>query len=654
MTRVYRPRSTYTRGTVPPQHRDCAQWPLVDISGLSEAAQEQFVNLQVAANEYLHFRPVDTWLALAHTSHRTFLDLLNRALLVNARTGGIIGWAGFLKGALRKPYTRKADTSGAQRQGLSGALQLCFQRVPGLERELVGKILKKPRNGPHEARIAKRQLHNAFIRACSAAGLGPMDWPFNTRWEGRRAIERFFDHVLLDNYERGVRTRQGEALASKLDTGTGVPRLFVPQLPYDGAEMDSHTADFIGCVGIPAPNGLIEYVPIERMQLLLIVDWVTANILGFAAVFRRQCNADDVLDAGYSVSTPWQPRELVLSAYQYEPGGGLPSGVIPELAGCGFSMLCIDNALINLSNTVLDRVVPRFGCAVNWGPVRKWMRRALVERIFRALEELGFSRLPSTTGSHPKDSRKERNPAETAVKRRIHFQVILDLVDLEIARYNARSSEGRFGLKRLGMLRQFVDCPEFGFRPPKLPMPDVLHPDLNITIDRAYVRGAHERPYTSFLRSKYTSPLLAHTPELINQPIIRHIKREAIQTIQAFRETGEPLGTLVCSEPWRRYPHSIELRRQILRLVDDERIDQQHGQDFVSAALHWLNQQARADGKRSRLAPSKAATALAREQQLKERAERSAGEVDAPPPIPPLPAPPSTHRYRVPPLPKLR
>jgi hypothetical protein len=618
--------------------------------------QEQFLDLQVAANEYLHFRPINDWLAQTHTSHQTFLVMLNRALQPNAATGGIIGWAGFLKGVFRKPYTRKADTGGTHEgAGLSGALQLCFKRVPGLERRLVGTILKKPRNGPHEACIAKRELHRAFIGACRSAGLGPDDWPFNTRWEGRRAIERFFDAVLLDNYERGIRTRHGESVASKLDTGTGVPRLFVPILPYDLAEMDSHCLHLIGCVGIPLPNGQIEYVPIERMQLLLIVDWETANILGYALVCRRECGADDILDAGYAVTAPWEPRSLVLSACQYEPGGGLPSGVISELSGCGIAALCVDNALINISSAVLDRVMPRFGCVVNWGPVRKWMRRPLVERIFRVLEDLGFNRLPSTTGSHPKDTRKARNPAATAVKCRIHFQVILDLVDLEIARYNASSSEGRFGQKRLNRLRQFVERPELGFRPPKLPPTDALHPDLNITIDRAFVRGVHERPYTSFLRSKYTNSVLAHAPDLINKQIVRHIRRDSIQTIEAFRESGERLGTLLCAEPWRRYPHSIELRRQVMRLVDDGRIQAQHGEDYVSAALRFLHHQAREDGKRRRLAPSKAATALAREQQLQDRAARAARGVVPDPPLPPsLPPPPPRHGYHAPRLPHYR
>lgn len=655
MTRAYSPRSTYTRSTVPPQYRDCSQWPLVDISGLSVAAQEQFMDLQNAANEYLHYRPVKPWLARARTSHRTFLTMLNRSLQHNARTGGIIGWAGFLKGVIRKPYTRRADTAGAEPPGLSGALQLCFRRLPDLEQNLIGEVLKAPRIGPHEARIAKRTVHKHFVQACRDAGLGPIDWPFNTRWKGRRAIEKFVDQVLIDNYERGVRTRKGEAIASKLDTGTGVPRLIVPELPYDVVEMDSHSAHFIGCVGITNPEGLIDYVPIDRVQLLLIVDYVSTNILGCAVVIRRECNADDILDAGYSVTAPWEPRELVLSACHYEPGGGLPSGVIPELRGCGFAALLIDNALINSSDVVLDRVVPRFGCAVNWGPVRKWMRRALVERIFKALEEQGFCRLPSTTGSHPKDSRKARNPARAAVECRVHFQLILDLIDLEIARYNAWSSEGRFGMKRLDALRQYVERPELGFRPPKLPPVDVWHPDLNITVDRGFVRGTNERPYTKYERIKYRSPLLSHSPGLISKQIIRHIDRAAIETIEAFREDGTALGTLTCAAPWCRYPHSLEMRKQVMRMVDDGRIEQQHGEDYVHAAMRQTQEQARADAKRRRAGPSKAGTLLAREQQLRDRAERARrGVVDDVPALPPLPGPPSTRRFGVPRLPKYR
>jgi putative transposase len=577
MTRAYRSRSRYTRATVPEELRDTSQWPAANTSHLNVTERLRMMRLRKITRDYLEFRPIAHQLKRACVTHKHFLKMLNRALSRDHQTGQILGWAGFLPGVLRKPYTRTADTSGAMPPGLAGALALCFERVPDLRKSLVRRILKRP-TGPHEVRVSKADLHKDFLGRCTTAGLKDDDWPFNARFEGRRAIERFYDKVLLENYERGVRAQQGADAASKLRTGTGRNSLIIPCLPYDLAEMDAHRLHLTGTVGIPDPEGLIEWVPIERIQLLVIGDGKSTTALGYAAVIRRECNGDDVLDAGYSVIAPWRPRELCLTSLRYDEGGGLPSGVIPELAGCGFCILCLDNALIGLGKDMIETFAGRFGCALNWGAIGRWDSRALIERIFCALEELGFVRAPSSTGSNANDPRRE-NPGKAAVEARIHFQVILDLIDLQLARYNIAQSEGRFAQKRLNILRQYVERPELGFWCPKLPPTDGLHPELNISVNWGYVRGCKRRPSTKYERVIYTNTTLANSPELVGQRVVRHINRHNIRDLELFDALGAPLGTVRADYPWSEHDHSLEMRKQINRRVDDGRIVAQHNQD---------------------------------------------------------------------------
>lgn len=556
MTRAYRRRSEVSRRNIPPELRDMRQWKPIDTSQMTAEERERLQSLQVATCEYVEGKPVKPWLKLAGESHAEFLRKLNRSVLRTAH-GGIVGWAAFVPHAIRMPYRRRKDTSGQRPQGLSGALYMCFDRVERLQATLTAEILKQRTYQPHEARVAKKDLHSQFIDLCTKAGLGKEDWPFNTRNEGRRAIARFFDRVLVDFYEQGVRSRAGEAAASKLRTGTGHARLLRPEHPYDIVEMDAHSLHLIGSVGLPKPDGLIEYIPIERLQLLLLCDVRSSLILGYAVVIRRDCKSDDILDAVYSCLAPWRPRSLCLSVHQYDEGAGLPSGILDEAAGCGFAILCVDNALINWAGVIFDRIVPRVGCAVNWGPVHSWMRRPLVERIFGELERLGFLRMPSTTGSHPKDPRREK-AEQKARALRIHFEVILDILDLEIARFNRSRSEGKFGTPRMDILRQYLQRPELGFNAPKLPVADGLHPDLDVTIDVGFVRAKNEHPYTKYGRIRYRGTELAGRYDLIDKRIVRHVRRSNVRTIELYDlGTGIHIDTATAEWPWSDYDVSL-------------------------------------------------------------------------------------------------
>ena len=615
MTRVYEARSRYTRATVTREWRDTSRWPACSTAHLTADERLCMLRLRQITRDWLAFQPIAKQLKKAGVTHKHFLVMVNRALSINLLTGQILGWAGFLPGVMRKDYERKAPTSGAQPPGLAGSLALCFKHVPGLKKALVRRILKRGK-GPHEPRVSKADIHRDFIARCEAAGLGAEDWPFNARFEGRRTIERFVDKVLQENFERGVRARQGDDAASKLRTGTGEETLIRAGMPYDVGQMDAHRLHLIGTVGLTDPDGLIEWVPIERISILPIADAKSSVVAGYAVVIRRECNGGDMLDAGYSVIVPWRPRKLCVSALKYPDDGGLPSGVIPELAGCGFGIICIDGALVGLGQDMIETLAGRFGCALNWGPIGRWDRRALIERIFCALEEQGFVRAPSSTGSNANDPRRQ-DAGKAAVEARIHFQVLLDIIDVVIAHYNAAQNEGRYGHKRLDILRQYVERPELGFWAPKLPPTDGQHPELNLTVSWGRVRGSKRRPYTKYERVEYSNKTLADSPELIGEWVARHVDRHNVRDVELFDEKGRPLDTARARWPWSEHDHSLEMRKQVNRRIDDGRIVKQHNVDYLKATFDQLKAEARADARRTRHGTSRAGTILAREQQLR-------------------------------------
>ncbi len=117
MTRAYHSCSRYARATVPQELRDTTQWPAANTSHLSTAERLRVIRLRKITRDYLEFLPIAHQLKQAGVTHKHFLKMLNRALSRDLQTGQILGWAGFLPGVLRKPYTRTADTRGRIRRG---------------------------------------------------------------------------------------------------------------------------------------------------------------------------------------------------------------------------------------------------------------------------------------------------------------------------------------------------------------------------------------------------------------------------------------------------------------------------------------------------------------------------------------------------------
>lgn len=603
--------SGVTRKTVAPSLLDLDLWPGVDDSLLPEEQRNRFRRMAAALRDYAMGRSMHAVLHEANISRAQLLRAFVRCVTFHP-DGQLYGWRGLLPGAARKRYVRTTPATTAS--GSAGALHQLFGAIPGLRDRLTNLVLKRGR-GPHEARISGQSIHKAFIDECRLANIPVTQWPFTARQKGRRSIDRFIREVLISNPERAARTRYGQVAVSKLLTGIGENRLMLAMAPFDVAEMDGHRIDMIGGVGIPTPQGVV-WVPIERIQLLIIADGCSGAIIGYHAVVRRECRSSDILEAATHLTIPWRPRELRVPGMAYINGAGLPLGVVPGLSSCAFAALMVDNALINIGFAVTDRLRSRLGCAVNWGPVRKWMRRPLIERINKSLEQAGFQRVVSTTGSHPKDPRRD-DPAGAAVKNCLGLEELLDLIDVVIANYNATSSEGHFSLSPLEVLAQTAAGTACATLLPTLPPANGLRPELNRLVFTATIRGSLEkgsRPAIKFERQNYTNKVISRDFQLVGKKVLLHVDPNDIRVLEVYlAETGESLGKICVMGRWRRQPHSLEFRRQINRAIADKRLIVPEGMDPVTAMHDALKRRAAKQGRKRRPTVSLEATALARE-----------------------------------------
>lgn len=605
-------RQSFTRDTAPPSALDTSQWPAIDLSELEEGEKVRATALQMLVSAYVRGEQVAHLLDQLEMSNTQLLRTFNKCIRP-AADGRLFGWRGLLSYVGRKDYERSSPND---KSGKAGLFTQCLNSVEGLRQRLIARVLG--RYNPEEvaeSRVSAKALHRVFIDECRQAGIPNDRYPFNRRTAGRRSIERFMHEVIATGGIVAIDAQFGEVAGTMAKTGRGQSGLTLAVAPFDVAEMDSHRIDLLGTVRIPTDLGVIR-VPIERLQLLLIGDPCGSTIHGFYVVVRRECNSGDLLQAASCLTVPWAPRELCVGGMTYKPGGGLPYGVIEGMQPRGFCVLKVDRALVNLGYAVVERIAGRLGCAINWGPPRQWYRRPVVERIFLRLEEVGFQRVISTVGSGPDDPRR-RQPAKAAVDVEMDLEEIIDLVHVEVADYMAEGGDGTNGLVRMDVVRQSILGTGAPTLPSLLPSTDWAHPELNVEKKSGWIRGSRKkgrRGSIKFHGVRYTNPVIASSPELLNTPVILHFRRSNIVTLEVFlKATGESLGVVTAMGRWAAQPHTLERRLQINRHIADGRLKVPAGMDPITALNRHLAKKVRQKHKPSRPKTSPEATALARE-----------------------------------------
>jgi len=579
--------SWFTRKSLPAELSTCERWPLPDLSGFNEDELKGFTALKAVLEAYLRNENVAELLSVNKLSHHQLLRTLNRCVAYDA-SGHMFGWVALIKGIRTKAYERTAPVvtrEAITRGGYAGALTRLFVEQPEIQQRLDAFLLTRKRDGAiPESRITPTGAHGYFLDLCKSSRIPRTGWPFCVESLGRNAIHSYVMQFYDVHFDQVVLAQYGEKAQAKSKTGTGYQSRLIATLPYDIVELDEHKLHVLGTVGISTPKGRI-WVPIQRIVIILAADRHSQAALGYQAVVRREVNTQDVLTAVAKVLRPWKMRDLVLPDLEYSEGSGFPSSAIEEVGHCGFAKLLIDNTLVHLSLPVLGKLSEMTGCAINYGPVRRFDRRWLIELIFQKLEAAGFQRVISTTGSNSQDPM--RNAAERkAAKHRITLEALLDLIEMVISHYNATCGAGNFSLSPLGQLGQVVEDGDLGFLPPYLP-PRLNHePSLDTVVEVGRIGGNREkgvRPHVYLDGASYTNTELASCWGLIGRSIRKHFNEDNLQSFTLFLEDGSPLGDVRVTGRWAAAAaHSREARRLINAQIASGEIKLRRGQDPVA------------------------------------------------------------------------
>jgi len=582
----------FSREALEAELRDMKNWPTVDPTLLSEQDARTFERRKNAIRDYL----AGTRIAVVQETHGVSYSQLSNFLSRCLKThpdGRIWGERALIPRIRCKTYERReptcAQTAGTH-GGHSGALTQLFERFPDI-RDYVIKLFSKCKRGKtvHEARIPHKSIHKRFLDKCREHGI-TKDYPFNTKWLGRGALRTFLKKLLDQGHDATVKARYGKDAARKLASRNKSNDQDVTR-PFQRVQFDGHRIDAFFTFLVHHPYGGVEELVLPRIWLMVIVDVFSRAIVGYKLVLSKEYSAADVMRCVRQAIVPWKHKTLTIPGLRYPEHGGLPS-ILPDYQWAIWREFIYDNAKANLAVAVrrfLTTVI--VGGEVSCGPIEEPGRRAIIERLFRTLEENGIHRLPSTTGSNPKDTRREE-PEDNALRYQIRLDHFEQLIDVMIAQYNTTPHAGIGFRTPLEVLEYHAasggtinHLPEDRRNETALLFEKVVR-----TVRGNSAQG--RRPYIEFEGVRYQNEVLDRSPHLIGKKLFLYVDADDLRCLQARLENGADFGVLTAHGFWGRTPHTLVMRRTIMRLRQKKLISYVEGDDPIHVYHDYLASQA--------------------------------------------------------------
>lgn len=601
-------------GSAPP----FSVWPTVADSILDDRNRERFKNRSKAVQMYLEGYPV-TEIVLTTGVNRGVLAKYADRCLETASDGRIMGFRALIPNLSIKEYQRAGEIKHKYPEaqgGLSGAFRQTLEQFPDIEEKLRNLVLKKndPDLNVHEKKISATALWAAFVKILKKNGVGPTQWPFNTKHQGRKTIQRFINETLDEAFARSVSTREERSAIAHLAVGTGYEPIIRFEEPYDCVEIDAYSINAFFSVEFETPEGPPTTIQLERIWLIAMIETISNAVLAHTIVYRSEVSAEDVLRVIRKAINPPEKIELTIPGLVYPENGGFPNEVFPECVGAAWGVLMLDGALAHLSQAIHARARKTIGFVINWGPVGHFERRPNIERLYSDIAEKLFSRMPSTTGSNPHNGRA-KDAQENAVKYKILAEHAEQLVAVYMAQHNVTPSEGISYSSPLDVLRYYVKerADHFIIRhlPARSGSSEVSLP-LMLTRTVRGGRSSGRRPYVEIDGARYTNPVLAQTARLIGKTLTIEMNEDDWRYGKAFLENGAELGIIKAGGRWHQTKHSRKTRKIINSLVSKKELVIMSLDDPIQVYLNFLStRKARSSGskKKPQLSPRNATEA---------------------------------------------
>lgn len=563
-------------------HLDPTNWGNVYIGNLPHDKKEKFIKRQEAIKLFLlSDMSLKNITIITGISKSEIYRLLTRCLSLKD-DGTIYGFAGLLAYSRVKSY--EADD---YENNYSGSFNKLLRDYPDLKTLLFTEYFSTDKNFVREKKQSVKNIHRKFISRCREIGISEDSYPLNTTSKAFKSIERHLNFLLKSNSSLGAKMNGPNAFMLHKSVNNTTNSYTDLIRPYERVEFDGHMIDAIFSIIIYTPHGDKVIVNLNRLWLLCVIDVTSRAVIGYHISFsNKNYSTAEVLKCFNKALLPWKPKKLSIPGLQYNEGDGFPSFILENTQYALWDEICMDNAKSHLSDKMINHLT-ELRCAINYGPVANPTGRSIVERFFKTLEYNGFHRIPSTTGSNVLDPKRDK-AEEMSIIYEITVDQLEEVMDVVIANYNNTSHSAHLGLTPLNIIKQRL---ERGMHIRKLPT--YMQNNLNLFPSKktTEVKGDISKgrtPYVYFEYSRYTSIKLINDSSKIGERLTLFIDEENIQTIQAYNEDGTYYDTLTASGKWSRMPHSLIMRKLIMKHRNIEEFNYLDHQDPIAAYQEFL------------------------------------------------------------------
>ncbi|NKI17982.1 hypothetical protein HCU74_11260 [Spongiibacter sp. KMU-166] len=529
-----------------PELLDLKAWPCVDVAALAKNKRALFQrNLQIVtrclAREKLSDIADDLGLSTSRVSR-----ILDRALGGNGAeppplTHGLIPYKPIKNKVQRKiPLPTLAQNSGA-RAGFQYVLKTCPNLRVSLDRLIRSSIKKRP----HGQNLTINAFHQAFLRFLREQHWPQDTYPFTTESLGYESVRKYYHERVF-------------ALTSPKPKRRLIRSSFVQTHAFDAVEIDAHTTDVQTSVTLEF-NGQTSELPISRVALLLAVDVASDTYLATHLCLRNQISQFDLLTLLALLPGNYRLPAFTVPDLPSVVTPCVPADLTAEMEYAAIGMIKLDNAFAHIAHSVRNDICIRLGASLNLGLPAHPKGRNLVEHAFTHFTELAH-RFASTTGSHPRDSRRAKRTKTPLLSLNAFEQFIA----ARLAEHNTRPQARLGGVSALEYLRQ-----DLTHRPIRI-NPKALSPwfspfNMRGTAIVRHTPGDKRMPHINFLGVRYSpdKPLISSN---IRKKINIQYDWRDIRTLNAYSPSGEELGVFRAPLSWQRFPHSVMTRRAITKL----------------------------------------------------------------------------------------
>ena len=492
--------------------------------------------------------------------------LIERCIKTDEETGEQYGYVGLI------PNKKLSSNVYPVEQHLTtkakGSFKSLLLQYPSLDFFIKNAYLKKTQSS-FEKKISPSNLHKKFLEECKKLKIQDYEYPFNTKDGAQRTFYKYLKKIEQDYFNLAI-TREDKNVQQKyFSTGIGRSMRPTPLVPFSVVQLDGHKIDILYSVEVINKHGELIRMPAMRMWLIAVIDVSTRCILGYSLTSNENYNQIDVLRAIRNSIIPKTPIEFSLAGLKYPENYGFPSLAIPATEWAMPNTIMLDNAKSHLADNIIEKLCSQLFCSLNFGSVATPETRGIVERMFKTLEENGYHRLVSTTGSNINDVRRI-NAEKDSVKYQITFNDIAQLTEYFIAIYNNSPHSSLDNQTPLECMQRRIM--EAGMQPciADATMKRKIYELTNITEIKT-IRGSiknGKRPYITYKGTEYRNDILSQSMGLIGQKLIIDINPDDISTIKGFFEDGTELGLLTAVGEWGMRRHSLKTREEAIKLAN--------------------------------------------------------------------------------------